>query len=110
MKEIQTNVGVQDHELPIHGAMNPSTASQGTSPGSFALHSCVGGATTFSSPDTPGMPEPSGKTAWDFNPAPHANPVTQLEHARLGTITPEMERVAQREPHLTAEQIRDEVA
>ena len=29
-------------------------------------------------------------------------PVTQLEHARLGIITPEMYRVATREPHLTA--------
>ena len=37
-------------------------------------------------------------------------PSTQLEHARLGTITPEMRRVAEREPHLTAEQVRDEVA
>ena len=37
-------------------------------------------------------------------------PVTQLEHARLGIITPEMRRVAEREPHLTAEQVRDEVA
>src|SRR6185503_1014663 len=37
-------------------------------------------------------------------------PVTQLERARLGIITPEMAAVATREPHLTAEQIRDEVA
>ena len=37
-------------------------------------------------------------------------PSTQLEHARLGIVTPEMERVAQREPHLTPEQVRDEVA
>jgi phosphomethylpyrimidine synthase len=37
-------------------------------------------------------------------------PVTQLEHARLGVITPEMYRVATREPHLTAAQVRDEVA
>jgi phosphomethylpyrimidine synthase len=37
-------------------------------------------------------------------------PVTQLEHARLGIVTPEMRRVAEREPHLTAEQVRDEVA
>ena len=36
-------------------------------------------------------------------------PITQLEHARLGTITPEMRRVAEREPHLTAEQVRDEI-
>ncbi len=38
------------------------------------------------------------------------SPVTQLEHARAGAITPEMRRVAAREPHLTAEQVRDEVA
>ena len=37
-------------------------------------------------------------------------PVTQLESARLGVITPEMTRVSEREPHLTAEQVRDEVA
>jgi phosphomethylpyrimidine synthase len=37
-------------------------------------------------------------------------PITQLEHARLGIITPEMQRVAEREPHLTAAQVRDEVA
>ncbi len=37
-------------------------------------------------------------------------PITQLEYARLGIITPEMERVAQREGHLTPEQVRDEVA
>jgi phosphomethylpyrimidine synthase len=33
-----------------------------------------------------------------------------MEQARLGFITPQMERVAQREPHLSAEQVRDEVA
>ncbi len=37
------------------------------------------------------------------------NAVTQLESARLGVITPEMQRVAEREPHLSAEQVRDEV-
>jgi phosphomethylpyrimidine synthase len=37
-------------------------------------------------------------------------PVTQLESARVGIITPQMRRVAEREPHLTAEQVRDEVA
>ena len=37
-------------------------------------------------------------------------PSTQLEHARLGIVTPEMRRVAEREPHLTPEQVRDEVA
>jgi phosphomethylpyrimidine synthase len=68
------------------------------------------------------MPAPSDKTAWDFLPpgwrrdgdraiAPAGFvAITQLEHARLGTITPEMKRVAEREPHLTAEQVRSEVA
>jgi len=68
------------------------------------------------------MPAPSHKTAWDFMPddwhkvdgrwqAPTGFvPVTQLEHARLGLITPQMRRVAEREPHLSAEQVRDEVA
>ena len=108
--------------LPRHGAANPSTLAQGTSPGSFALAADVGGPRMFSSPDTPGMPQPSDKTAWDFMPKDwtcdgarwHApagfEPVTQLEHARLGTITAEMRRVAERERHLTAEQVRDEVA
>jgi phosphomethylpyrimidine synthase len=58
------------------------------------------------------MPAPSPKTAWDFNPAPRGadRAVTQLEKARLGVVTPEMRRVAEREPHLTPEQVRDEVA
>ena len=112
---------------------DPSSTSAGTTPGSFAKrgHIAAGaeGRWTFASPDTPGMPEPSEKTAWDFMPADwtcvdeanreHAaawqppagfEAVTQLEHARLGTVTPEMTRVAEREPHLTAEQVRDEVA
>ncbi len=110
MKNTNSTVGKNTQTMPIHGAANPSTFKQGTSPGSFALEAHVGGATTYSSPDTPGMPAPSTKTAHDFNPSPHANPVTQLEHARQGTITPEMERVAAREQHLTAAQIRDEVA
>jgi phosphomethylpyrimidine synthase len=68
------------------------------------------------------MPSPSSKTAWDFMPAdwrlengrwipPQGfEPVTQLEFARVGIVTPEMRRVAEREGHLTAEQVRDEVA
>ena len=77
------------------------------------------------------MPQPSNQTAWDFMPPswklkpgfednyevhtawlPPENfqPITQLEHARLGIITPEMQRIAEREQHLTAEQIRDEIA
>ena len=37
-------------------------------------------------------------------------PITQLESARLGIVTPEMVRVAEREGHLTALQVRDEIA
>ena len=127
--------------MPMHGAWNPSTDAQGTTPGSFALRADIGGPRAFASPDTPGMPQPSDRTAWDFLPegwtlaaaADHATgcaghnhrsmgafiravapkgftPITQLEHARLGTVTPEMRRVAERETHLTPAQIRDEVA
>jgi len=140
------------HTLPLHGAANPSTLRQGTSPGSFARRADVGGPLAFSSPDTPGMPAPSDRTAWDFLPAGWSTvtlaaapegpacanccgdafavvefadargqwrrvvfpkafvPVTQLEHARLGTVTAQMRRVAEREAHLTPEQVRDEVA
>jgi phosphomethylpyrimidine synthase len=108
--------------LPRCGARNPSSQTEGTSPGSFALAPDVGGPRAYASPDTPGMPEPSSKTAWDFLPpdwrragpaaeAPRGfEPMTQLEHARLGMITPEMLRVADAEPHLTPEQVRIEVA
>jgi len=124
------------HQQPI---------GQTTNPGSFANAPQVGGPLTFSSPDTPGMPAPSDKTAWDFLPegwetsttgasrlsgthqqvrefqqadgsarwVSHPKdfqPITQLEHARLGIITEQMKRIAEREPHLTAEQVRDEVA
>ncbi|MBK7404284.1 MAG: phosphomethylpyrimidine synthase ThiC [Phycisphaerales bacterium] len=41
---------------------------------------------------------------------PGFTPITQLESARLGIITPEMRRVAEREGHLSPEQVRDEVA
>jgi phosphomethylpyrimidine synthase len=136
--------------LPMHGAMNPSSRAAGTTPGSFARAPDIGGPLSFASPDTPGMPGPSAKTAWDFLPEgwrvetlSSANahglqsvgvdecdvaftdargvtrrvtyprdfaPITQLEHARLGVITPQMRRVAEREPHLSPEQVRDEVA
>ena len=108
-------------DLPRRGE-NPSTTCQGTNPGSFANPPDIGGPRSFSSPDTPGMPEPSDKTAWDFMPSDWMQrngawtppegftPITQLEHARLGNVTPEMTRVAERELHLTPEQVRDEVA
>ncbi len=124
----------RSYRLPPVG-QNPSTHAEGTTPGSFAnaakILPGVAGALTFSSPDTPGMPAPSAKTAWDFMPhdwqlkpgfednyeqaaawQPSADfePITQLEFARLGIVTPQMARVSQREPHLTPEQVRDEVA
>src|SRR5688500_11415308 len=108
--------------LPLRGAFNPSSAREGTNPGSFANPAAIGGPLSFSSPDTPGMPAPSDKTAWDFLPSGWVRqgtgarapagvaPVTQLESARLGVVTPEMRRVAEREPHLSAEQVLAEVA
>ena len=138
---------------PHRGASNPGREPLATTPGSFANAADIGGPLAFSSPDTPGMPAPSSKTAWDFLPegwsivklAPGTTPsnqvcsncvgdksvvefatargevlrviypgtfkpITQLESARLGIITPQMKRVAEREPHLTAVQVRDEVA
>jgi len=125
--------------LPVHGAFNPGSDSNTTSPGSFAHAPDIGGPYAFSSPDTPGMPAPSDKTAWDFLPddwtieqagshetaclghgrgdapiravpPPGFTAITQLELARLGQVTPEMRRVSEREPHLTPEQVRDEIA
>jgi phosphomethylpyrimidine synthase len=109
--------------LPPLGG-NPSSRAQGTNPGSFARQPDLGGPLTFSSPDAAGMPAPSEKTAWSFLPPgwrrdpasgfatapPGFVPVTQLEHARLGHVTPEMRRVAEREGHLGPEQVRDEIA
>ncbi len=139
--------------VPLQGAHNPGSG-EATTPGSFANRADIGGPLSFSSPDSPGMPEPSPYTAWDFLPdgwacaafetdEPYAReevtlstlpdirqvvftdsrsvtrrvtypksfePVTQLEHARLGLVTDQMRRVAEREGHLTPEQVRDEVA
>ncbi len=127
-----------NYQLPPVGA-NPGSEPAATTPGSFANPPRIGSPWAFSSPDTPHMPRPSDKTAWDFLPhgwsietvdstdlgclghnhgdqpiraiaPPEFKPITQLEHARLGHITPQMRRVAEREPHLTAQQVRDEVA
>jgi len=57
----------RSYTLPPLGD-NPSTEKQGTTPGSFALKGRIGTPWTFASPDTPGMPQPSDKTAWDFLP------------------------------------------
>ena len=42
--------------LPMHGAHNPSSTSDGTTPGSFARKPDIGGPLAFASPDTPGKP------------------------------------------------------
>ncbi|MGA2500909.1 MAG: phosphomethylpyrimidine synthase ThiC, partial [Tepidisphaeraceae bacterium] len=99
----------RSYTLPPLGT-NPSTDRQGTTPGSFANAPQVGGPLTYSSPDTPGMPEPSNITAMDFAAATDAQCKTQLEEARFGRVSVEARRVALREPHLTPEQIRVEVA
>ena len=138
MVDRQHEALVDGCDLPLQGAGRPSTDLQGTAPPSFAMAPDVGGPLSYSSPDTPGMPRPSGFTAWHFLPdgweieehpdgclghglasgeepvraVPCAGfaPVTQLEHARLGIITPEARRVAEREVHLSPAQVRDEVA
>ena len=153
--------------LPLHNAGNPGRTLNVTTPGSFANAHDIGGPMMFSSPDTPGMPAASTKTAWDFLPEGWScvlsqgedagrtlsslaqqvtgqplgrgvttaefttargqtmrvdypagfTPITQLESARLGIVTPEMRRVAEREPHFDelsggrgGEAIRDEIA
>ncbi len=156
-----TQTPLHRFRAPLNGAGNPGRTAGVTTPGSFANAPDIGGPLMFSSPDTPGMPAPSDKTAWDFmpegwlveevrdeatkgrshggeaargcastpctacesytftdargitrrvTPPPVFVPVTQLESARLGIITPQMRRVAEREPHLTAVQVRDEIA
>ena len=59
------------YQLPAVGG-NPGLEPNVTTPGSFAnkpsILPDVRGAKTFSSPDTPGMPPLSNKTAWDFLP------------------------------------------
>ena len=100
----------RSYALPPVGD-NPSTDRQGTTPGAFANPGRVGTAWAYSSPDTPGMPQPSELTAMDYRDAQRDRAHnTQLEAARDGAITPEMKRVALREPHLSPEQIRVEVA
>lgn len=63
--------GSPGYTLPPLG-LNPSTTAAGTTPGSFAKRGQIApgaeGKWTFASPDTPGMPQPSDKTAWDFLP------------------------------------------
>jgi phosphomethylpyrimidine synthase len=99
----------RSYQLPPLGS-NPSTEKQGTTPGSFAKAGRIGTPYTFSSPDTPGMPGVSEISAMDFScPRDHEGK-TQLEEARIGRVTREMKRVTLREPHLSAEQIRAEVA
>ncbi len=67
---IKANEPILPYTLPEVGS-NPGTG-KATTPGSFAnrpqLAAGIRGRYTFSSPDTPNMPLPSDKTAWDFLP------------------------------------------
>lgn len=124
--------GDRSYVLPPLGG-NPASRPLGTTPGSFASRPRIlpgrAGALTYSSPDSPGMPAPSDRTAWDFmppdwacldrkgyerpeawQPPPGFEPRTQLDYARIGVITPQMRRVAAREGHLTPGQVMREVA
>src|ERR1043165_1372770 len=128
--------------LPLHGASRLVCDTSVTMPGSFALKADIGGPLMFASPDTPHMPAPSEKTAWDFMPEdwlvgvvdgagdstrscssspcmacesvtfadcrgvvrtvtapPGFTPITQLEHGRLGNVTPPMRRGGGRGAH-----------
>jgi len=109
MSQLEAPVDESSFVLPPLGD-NPSTDRQGTSPGSFAQRGRVGTPWSFSSPDTAGMPGVSEITALDFASRRDREGKTQLEEARTGRVTPQMKRVALREPHLSAEQIRFEVA
>src|SRR5580692_3184262 len=99
----------RSYSLPPIGG-NPSTDQQGTTPGSFAIRGRVGTPYAYSSPDTPGMPGVSEISAMDFSSPRDREGKTQLEEARIDRVTAEMKRVALREPHLSPEQIRVEVA
>jgi phosphomethylpyrimidine synthase len=109
MSQREVPVDESSFVLPPLGD-NPSTDQQGTSPGSFAQRGRIGTPWSFSSPDTAGMPGVSEITALDFASRRDLEGKTQLEEARSGRVTPQMKRVALREPHLSAEQIRFEVA
>ncbi len=81
----------RSYHLPPLG-QNPSTTLAGTTPGSFAklpkILPGVAGALTFASPDTPGMPSTSDKTAWDFLPdgwTTHEGTATPADQA-TGTV------------------------
>ncbi len=101
------NRGDEPYDRPKTGT-NPSRENAGTSPGAFSKEPEIGSPIPFSSHNSQPMPEPSNVEATDWENQGKDN--TQLEHARSGTLTPEMERVAEREDHLSAEQIRKEVA
>ena len=77
---------------------NPSTNREGTTPGSFAKSGRLGTAHTYSSPDTPGMPGVSHITAMDFARELDQEHKTQLEAARTGTVTSQMQYASPTSP------------
>ena len=68
---VTDTVNGRSYTLPEIGG-NPGRTPDTTNPGSFARRGTIlpsaRGALTFSSPDTPGMPTASTKTAWNFLP------------------------------------------
>ncbi len=100
--------------LPLTGAANPTSCRPGHQSGQLRPRRRPRRAAWLMLRRTPRAcrrrrPKPPGTSTRRRAAAERA--VTQLEKARLGMVTPEMRRVAEREPHLSAEQaIRDEVA
>ena len=74
------------HDLPT-GGHDPSSTGAGTTPGSYAAARDVGDPRAYCSPDTPGMPAASSKTAHDRHNAAGREPASQLERARAGQVT-----------------------
>jgi len=75
-----------DFQIPLRGAHNPSSERAGTTPGSFALKADIGGPLMFASPDTPGMPAPSDRTAWDFLPDGWRTELIDRENANAASF------------------------
>ncbi len=95
----------------LHTSIPPASIPPASKP-ACASRACGCGATTATTTFTTAR----GDTLRVTYPAGFT-PVTQLEHARLGIVTPQMRRVAEREPHFDVlfpgrgpEAVRDEVA
>ncbi|MDX2117419.1 MAG: phosphomethylpyrimidine synthase [Planctomycetota bacterium] len=86
------------------------TLAEGVKPSSAVCNNCVGDRSVVE------FATAKGEVLRVIYPGSF-KPITQLESARLGIITPQMKRVAEREPHFevlfpgkAAEAVRDEIA